>query len=207
MLQSANLERLADTLADQDYVIIDDFLSSGEVDELVALVEHHLKQDNLNYAGVGRGEEHEIDRSVRGDLIKWLDPEAAKSAARQLLGRIHRLMKDLNRLLFLSMVDFESHLAVYPPGAFYERHLDQFRDRNFRKLSFVIYLNKNWDPCNGGELVLFTPNHEVSVVPTAGRMVLFRSDTLEHEVRITGEYRLSITGWMLDRPLDWPIIQ
>lgn len=207
MPQSVNLERLADNLADQDYVIVDDFLNTSEVDDLIALVDHHLQKDNFSYAGIGRADEHEIDRSVRGDIIRWLDPADARPAAQLLLSRIRELMKELNRLLFLSMVDFECHLAVYPPGTYYERHLDQFRDRDFRKLSFVIYLNKEWQPDYGGDLILYKPDEEVRLLPGAGRIVLFRSDTLEHEVKRTEKQRLSITGWMLDRPLDWPIMQ
>ena len=34
----------------------------------------------------------------------------------------------LNRDLFLGLEDFESHFAMYPPGAFYLKHVDRFRD-------------------------------------------------------------------------------
>lgn len=202
---SVNLGRLADTLADQDYIVIDDFLNLEETDDLIALVSLHLNEKNFSAAGIGKGDEYEVDRSVRGDLIKWLDPATALPSAGHLLGRIEKLMKQLNRLLFLSMVDFECHLAVYPPGSYYEKHFDHFKNRNFRKLSFVIYLNKNWLPNEGGELILHRPEEDVSIFPFAGRMVLFRSDCVEHEVKVTERQRFSITGWMLDRPVDWPL--
>lgn len=204
---SVNLERVADNLADNDHAVIDDFLNHDEIVSLRELVRFHLTNDNFKPAGIGRAEEFEVDRSVRGDYIKWLDPADARPAAANFLERINEMRQQLNRLLYLSMVDFECHLALYPPGSFYERHLDQFRNRNFRKLSFVIYLNENWQPGDGGELVLYLPEEDKAVEPLAGRMVLFRSDTLEHEVLVTNTDRLSITGWMLDRPLDWPIVQ
>ena len=51
------------------------------------------------------------------------------------------LREALNRGLFLGLEDFECHFALYPPGAFYRKHVDRFRDDDRRMVSAVIYLN------------------------------------------------------------------
>jgi SM-20-related protein len=95
----------------------------------------------------------------------------------------------------------EFHFAVYPQGRFYKRHLDTFQNDQRRKLSIVLYLNKNWSATNGGELVIYkqTNNQEnaISILPKFGRLVVFESQVLEHEVKpIKQGLRLSITGWL-----------
>lgn len=202
---SLSLEELADNLAALDYVVLDSFLDAAEIDKLIALFDHHREEDNFQAAGIGRAVKYQVNRQIRGDYIKWLDPDHALPAAVDLLERMHQLRTQLNRLLFLSMKDLECHLALYPPGTFYERHLDQFHNRNFRKLSFVIYLNRHWQASHSGELVLYKDGMAIGIPPLAGRMVIFRSDSVEHEVLTTSKSRLSITGWMLDRLVDWPV--
>jgi SM-20-related protein len=39
-------------------------------------------------------------------------------------------------------------------------------------------------------------------LPMAGRLVIFRSDEIEHEVLPATRERLSITGWILDQLVD-----
>ncbi|NBC57865.1 MAG: oxidoreductase, partial [Bacteroidetes bacterium] len=53
----------------------------------------------------------------------------------------------------------------------------------------------------GGDLVIYAQDHHrekaVSVVPKFGRLVIFESSVLEHEVKPVVEgVRLSITGWL-----------
>jgi len=65
----------------------------------------------------------------------------------------------------------------------------------------VLYLNKIWDAQNGGELVIYTQNNgkeeAIKVIPKFGRLVIFESSVLEHEVKpVLKGKRLSITGWL-----------
>ena len=64
------------------------------------------------------------------------------------------LRQQLNRELFLGLDEYESHFALYAPGAFYRTHLDRFRDDDQRTVSVVIYLNDSWLPGQGGALRL-----------------------------------------------------
>ena len=68
----------------------------------------------------------------------------------------------------------------------------------------MCYLNnEDWQPEYGGELTIYT--HEkgaelpVDIYPLAGRMVIFESQVLEHEVKPVKHPRLSITGWLKTR--------
>lgn len=68
----------------------------------------------------------------------------------------------------------------------------------------VCYLNnEDWQVENGGELVLYL-NKEVQedekvIYPFPGRVVIFGSQSIEHEVKPVNKNRLSITGWLKTR--------
>jgi SM-20-related protein len=115
------------------------------------------------------------------------------------LERIDQLRQHLNKSLFLSLLDFEIHLTVYPVGSYYKRHLDQFKKDDRRKLSVICYLNEGWKSEHGGQLRIYHQEGEKEYLPIAGRLICFRSDRLEHEVLPATRERLSLTGWMLDR--------
>jgi SM-20-related protein len=51
----------------------------------------------------------------------------------------------------------------------------------------------------GGELVIYKQEEEISIYPLKGRMVVFESQILEHEVKPVKRERLSITGWLKTR--------
>ena len=97
----------------------------------------------------------------------------------------------------------EFHYALYPIGTFYKRHLDTFQNDDSRKLSIVCYLNdEDWLPEYGGELVIYKEGEEdINIYPLRGRMVVFESQVLEHEVKPVKQERLSITGWLKTRKL------
>lgn len=104
--------------------------------------------------------------------------------------------------MFLSLKDFEIHMTVYPVGAFYKRHLDQFKKEGHRKISVICYLNEEWKEEHGGQLRMYVPEGSLDVLPVSGRLVCFRSDLLEHEVLSATRQRMSLTGWMLDVSAD-----
>ncbi len=72
----------------------------------------------------------------------------------------------------------------------------------------MIYLNEDgWLPQNGGELVLYlnvdgpeaSGETEKVIYPFPGRVVIFESQIIEHEVKPVNTERLSITGWLKTR--------
>ena len=101
----------------------------------------------------------------------------------------------LNRTCFTGLKSYEFHYAVYEEGSYYKKHVDQFVNDLSRKFSFVLYLSENWEPGDGGELLLFTEKEVLTIAPSLGKILFFTSD-LPHEVLRTNKQRLSLTGWL-----------
>lgn len=179
-------------------------LQPGAIDaDLVAALARECRAraaaGELSPAGIGRGDGQQVREGIRGDRIDWLEPGQAKPCDHY-LELMDALRLQLNRELFLGLEDFEAHFALYPPGAFYQKHLDRFRDDDRRAVSAVLYLNPDWLPGEGGELRLYLADgatHDVQ--PEAGTLVVFLSGDLPHEVLPASRERLSLTGWFRRR--------
>jgi SM-20-related protein len=150
-------------------------------------------------AGIGDRNHQQLNESIRGDHIRWLEENSTPEPLLLYLQRLHDLRQFLNRSLFLSLQDIEVHMTIYPSGTHYARHRDQFKRDDRRKLSVICYLNEDWLESQGGQLRMYLDTHQVDVLPVAGRLVCFRSDQIEHEVLPASRDRRSLTGWMLDR--------
>jgi SM-20-related protein len=192
-------DRVADGLAEKGYAVIDQFVSQQEVDAILALPEFQTATETFKKAGIGNSTSLQIQESVRGDYIQWLDKNDSPASIQVYLNKLEELIQFLNRTLFLSLKDFEVHLTMYPAGSFYKRHLDQFKQNDHRKLSVICYLNTNWIEDEGGQLRMYLPDQTLDLLPLAGRFVCFRSDQIEHEVLSATRPRLSITGWIFDQ--------
>lgn len=199
-----NGRELIDHLAEKGYAFTDGYLGREEVNALREVLRRHRAQEHFRKAGIGQASTFQLAEGVRGDWIKWIDPEQAESASLAFLQKMRQLMSVLSQALFLSLKDLECHYAIYPPGTHYERHLDQFQSTRHRKISFACYLNQDWSAKQGGCLRLHL-KETIDLAPRAGRLVLFRSDQVEHEVLTTQVDRYSITGWMRDRPVGLAI--
>jgi SM-20-related protein len=199
---SPDFDLIADGLANEGFAVVDNFLNDAEVDELIGLDEFQNGLLHMKKAGIGQNTDFRINEAVRGDYIRWIDKEQAGPPIVTYIERVDNLMHFINRSLFLSLKDIELHMTVYPAGAYYKRHLDQFKPGDHRKLSVICYLNKNWTEDLGGQLRMYLDRGTVDVLPEAGRLVCFRSDSIEHEVLPSKKERLSITGWMLDQQAD-----
>jgi SM-20-related protein len=195
---NAHFDAIADGLAEHGYAVIEQFLSQPEVDAILQL-EQFRQTGQFKKAGIGNSQSLQIREQIRGDLIQWLDRDTAPEPVQLYLDRIHELIGFLNRALFLSLKDAEIHFTIYPPGAYYKRHLDQFKQDDHRKLSVICYLNYDWQEEHGGQLRMYLDDKTMDVLPRAGTLVCFRSDQIEHEVLPATRERLSITGWILDR--------
>ena len=194
-------ETIIDDLLQQQYSIVNDFFSSEEV----AILRHSLlakyDADRFKKSAIGNRTNEEIDRSVRGDFILWMDETSANEAEKLFFGKINEFVNYLNKTCFLGILHKEFHYAVYPKGTFYKRHLDTFQNDDRRKLSIVCYLNEdNWLRENGGELTIYTEKEDLDILPLPGKLVIFESQILEHEVKmVKASERLSITGWLKTR--------
>lgn len=200
--ENALYEQIISDLVSQNFSIVDDFFPSSLILELRGKLNFKFQEDDLKKAAIGNRVNESIVNEIRGDFIRWIDEKNADEIESQFFQHINHFIKYLNRTCFLGILHREFHYAVYPKGTFYKRHLDTFQNDDRRKLSMVCYLNdENWSLTNGGELVIY-PEHkpEIAINPAPGRLVIFESQILEHEVKpVKSGNRFSITGWLKTR--------
>lgn len=197
-----HFEQIADGLAEAGFAVVDNFLTNTEVDAILDLDIFREGVVNFRKAGIGKESQLQINESIRGDYIRWIDKKEAPPPTKAYTDRLQGLCEHLNQSLFLSLKDYEIHFTIYPAGSYYKRHLDQFKKDDHRKLSVICYLNREWEEQHGGQLRMHLPDNPIEVLPLSGRLVCFRSDQIEHEVLPATKERLSLTGWMLDQLVD-----
>ena len=195
------LGQIADGLADKGFAIIDRFLSTREVEDILDTDEFKHGKLHFKKAGIGKQQGKQIIETIRGDIIQWIDPSTAPASIRLYFDHIDEVIRFVNQQLFQSLKEAEVHMTSYPIGTYYKRHLDQFKSDDHRKLSIICYLNANWKVVEGGQLRMYLPEGSIDVLPIAGRLVCFRSDQIEHEVLPATRERLSLTGWIVDRDI------
>jgi len=193
------VDLIAAALREHGYIVLPAPLAPSV---LGGLLRHFRSIDPNRFkrAGVGREEDHQLNRFVRGDEIFWL--EGGNPAVQAYLGWMEELRLGLNRRLFLGLFDYECHYAYYDRGTFYKKHLDAFKGSTNRVVSSVLYLTPNWQPRDGGELAIYpqdtlgeSAEPLLKVAPRFGQMVLFLSEEFPHEVLTVNRPRYSVTGW------------
>lgn len=182
-------------LAENDVVIVDDFIDASLYADLRQLCQ--ARRAEFEEAGIGAREQHSIQKKIRGDWTHWLD-RARDRELEVFWQLVDETLAVMNRYCFLSLSGYEFHLAHYPVGSHYNKHLDQFANRNNRMISMVVYLNEGWQEGDGGELEIFPKHGSPQLIPPlARRGVLFKSAELPHQVHVAKKDRYSLTGWLL----------
>ena len=185
--------RIVDDLATHGWSQQAIFIPTDLTAQLAKECHSRAQRGQLEPAAVGRGTAKVVHENIRGDHIQWLDA-GHDPAVDRYLALIEQLRVAINQTLFLGLEDFESHFALYPPGAFYKKHVDRFRDDDRRTVTCVAYLNERWMPDQGGELRMYLGEERVhDVVPQAGTLMVFMSAQWPHEVLPATRDRLSIT--------------
>jgi SM-20-related protein len=201
---NAYFESIIDSLVDNKFAIADDFFTTSEVNLLRNNLMRKYDLDQFKKSAIGNTDKIIIE-GVRGDFISWIDENNLDTAEQMYFTKVNNFIEYLNSTCYLGIVEGEFHYALYPDGAFYKRHLDVFQNDSRRTLSVIFYLNDDdWKVEDGGELVIYIKDtdgteKEVNVTPFGGRMVIFNSRELEHEVKIVSRPRKSITGWFKTR--------
>ncbi len=195
----AALAVLFDTLDEQGWAVSDMLFPSDLALALQAEAQQRWSDGQFHAAGVGRANTHILQSDIRGDSVLWLDDQDATPVITRFNVWADALQSALNRHFFLGLKQREMHFARYEPGSYYVRHIDQHRHTSHRKISLVLYLNPVWNDDDGGELCIYDPEHPdteiMRVLPLLGRVVVFRSDTISHEVLMGQQLRWSLTGW------------
>ncbi|MFB9886543.1 2OG-Fe(II) oxygenase [Balneatrix alpica] len=184
------VDAILDQLAEQGYAIVDGLLS----DTLLQNLHDDLHEQGLRPARIGQDRLRMAE--VRGDKIDWLDGNTPPQ--QEFLGLTQSWQEAFNRSFYLGLNAAEFHYAYYPEGGGYQKHWDNFQGTNARVLTFITYLNRFWQPGDGGELVIYTEDDSAVralVAPTWGTSVLFFSDRFPHQVMPAVKPRASVTGW------------
>ncbi len=187
------IHNLIASLSSHGFYVWDDFLTDKETQAIKEAI-----PDALQDARIGNRASLQGNKSVRGDLTLWLDPEMGDPIA-DYMEKMEALRQLFNAKCYLGLREFETHFCRYPSGAFYKKHIDNARDRNRRKITTVLYLNDTWVKGDGGELIIYDGDDQalMSIEPINGRMVFFMSEEFPHEVLPTHTTRESIAGWFL----------
>ncbi|WP_421921541.1 2OG-Fe(II) oxygenase [Marinobacter salarius] len=193
------LDELADGLTEHGWMSQD--VSVPLSADLLRGLRHEVRildrTEALRKAGVGRGQDLLRDRSVRRDKIAWLQGETPAQAA--LFEFFESVRLGLNQRLFLGLKRFEAHYATYHKGDFYRRHVDRFQGRASRVVSLVLYLNEEWREADGGALRIYNRESENEVcgvvLPQEGRLAVFMSEEIPHEVLPAHRTRYSVACW------------
>ena len=209
LLSEEWLDDLASGLNEHGWMSLDVRSRLGE--NLLAALKQEVqildRTDAMKKAGIGRGNDLVRDRSVRRDKIAWLQGVTAPQAA--LFEFFETIRQGLNQRLFLGLKRFETHYATYHPGDFYKRHLDSFRGRASRVVSLVLYLNEDWQAADGGALQVFNRDNDQevcgTVLPEAGRIALFMSEEIPHEVLPANRTRYSLACWFRQDEVPLPL--
>ena len=203
-------------LKDRFYVVKENIFTDilpGILQDIKTLQNHHCLQPSK----MSRGTSEYGNAHIRGDRMCWVTPNLCKENNLQTLPILtQRLIKacgPLKKALGLAS-EYSVQLAEYAGnGEGYWRHRDAFPltisnavinktscevgKGIQRQLTWIYYVN---DPevVKGGDLRLYDP-HSASVyadiAPVAGRLVVFNSTVVEHEVMPAFSPRLAITFW------------
>lgn len=197
----AKQQQIIDGLIKDRFCVFPNYFSNELITDLYRELHHHLNENHLRAAHIGKGPQRTQSQDIRGDSILWLNGGSA--AQRAYLDEMEQLRSAFNRRLFLGLTELEAHFAHYPPGAGYQKHLDSFQNDNLRRVSIVTYLNPQWRSDDGGELLIFHEERIIAEVPPLGAtLVCFVSEDIPHQVSITHRERSSIAGWFRVREIN-----
>lgn len=197
------LDHISAEIYQKSYVIIDDFIDEDFRSALLAEQIALVNQGKFRHAAVGKGGQKQVRTEIRSDEVFWMDADDLTPLQNAYWEKIEEIRKMLNQRCFLGLRSFEGHFARYPIGSFYKRHLDQFHAVPHRVVTVILYLNETWTAEDEGALRMYFPQGDGTeltedVLPLGGRLVVFLSGEIPHEVLPTKKERISITGWLKD---------
>lgn len=194
------MQNISDAIVTQGYHLIDSFMNEKDYFALLDEAKGLAQEGLFRSAKIGSNLNATLNETIRSDSICWVDDAPLSPAINHYVSAIQQLSRQLNQSLYLGLFDFETHFAVYQPGDFYKKHVDQFATKKTRRISCVYYLNPDWTPDMGGELKLYDSCDQLlaTVFPQGNRLICFSSE-LPHEVCETRATRYSIAGWLKTR--------
>ena len=213
-----------ETLQDQGYVIIDDFLPTESLMEALRGDVMNLRKNNkFRIAKIGEGSTNALNEEIRVAETCFIgnDKPELKDVPNVAREKLYNILETLRAdLQEAGQNNLDPNLseflyAYYPKGGFYRRHRDAVKGSAswLREYSFLLYLNEeSYDPdTDGGRLRMhfdsggdFLPDGEAplfqDVDAYGGTLVIFESNRFPHEVLDTEAERFAVVGWY-NRPM------
>ncbi|GLI61955.1 hypothetical protein VaNZ11_004518, partial [Volvox africanus] len=218
------LQKVADTLDAYGYAVLDNYISDAVIKGSRA--ELRVMEPHYSPGMIWVGKEAEAGAqisvsSVRGDIVLWLDDQALNATAFVKDGvrrecsflQLQQMLADVDELVFEGLRPRLSYLAglhrrsdammaVYPgKGTRFAKHVDN-TTMDGRRLTVLTYLNPGWLEKQGGALRLFPIRKGaapvVDILPVSGRVALFLSAEVAHEVMPAYAPRHAVTLWYFD---------
>lgn len=189
-------DTLINSFIDDKVGIAENFLNADLAAHLKANLATLYAEKQLVSAGTGNETLVLQDKSIRSDSIYWLDRKHNDPHENDFFDLMDRFISHLNATCYTGITGYEFHYTLYEKGSFYKKHLDQFRNNGSRQYSMIMYLNTDWKEKDGGELLIYHSDSLQHISPVNGKSVFFKSSELAHEVLLTNEPRMSITGWL-----------
>ncbi len=193
---NTTFDDLVSTYLENNVGLADNFLSENLASQLKGNLLSLLSQKQMLPAGIGNNAELVHNQLIRSDKIHWLDRKHGDVYENDFFDLMERFVAYLNQTCYTGITGYEFHYALYEKGTFYKKHLDQFVNNKGRAFTMIMYLNLGWKDGDGGELCIHHFDHKQNVTPLNGKCVFFKSSELEHEVLLSNQPRLSITGWL-----------
>jgi SM-20-related protein len=199
-----SISTIIEHIAQQGYAVIEHFISPEEALSMANQAKALQSTGGMHKASTGVAK---VENSIlRGDFIHWIEADQASSAETVYLRAMAELQQAINQTFFLGLFELESHFAIYPLGAGYQKHLDQFIGKEERKISCILYLNNNWNSEDGGALRMYLDKKDetkfIDITPQSGTLVVFLSSDFLHEVLPAKRERMSVTSWFRTRGLN-----
>jgi len=149
---------------------------------------------------------------IRGDLAGWFDSRGSLNDATP-LESLRLLWRYFDYLrVFLNeekcsgvppLKRQDCQLARFPGDgkSAYPKHVDALQDQQGgnRQITAIVYLNDGWAKEDGGCLrVWHGDDSALDIAPALNRLVLFRSNSLAHEVLSSSKVRHAASVWFYD---------
>ena len=164
--------------------------------------------------GVARGDRFALlhdEKTFGGGEAAFPALHALDSTMEQIAVALGGAIERERRLPFALTGRADMMVACFPGGgAEYGMHLDahlhggSHSGQDPRKLTSILYINREWEEEHGGALCMHDATHACwrTVLPRADTLVLFRSDQVLHRVARAFEWRLALTVFLLGEYRD-----
>eukprot|EP00811_Abedinium_folium_P036867 NODE_9536_length_1417_cov_3.268992.p1 GENE.NODE_9536_length_1417_cov_3.268992~~NODE_9536_length_1417_cov_3.268992.p1 ORF type:complete len:431 (+),score=121.58 NODE_9536_length_1417_cov_3.268992:49-1341(+) len=217
--EPATLTLLAKQLHDATWLLVEDFLTpevAATLEASVASRPEGVPPTDGNIDGWikgGTASSHGWREHRRGDIDRFSASDEQmpgtsaffEAGGALLLGLRQNGNPEVEE--WLRHVDFhnDAMFAVYPGGASrYVKHIDNAQwPTDGRRVTMILYLNREWEPAHGGCLRLYEPGianmqTKADIEPLHNRLVVFWSEEMPHEVLPCHAARAAVSMWFID---------